>query len=191
MHNAIHFLHETPWLTSFHSSLTHTLLGEGTCNHAVSKAVNLRAVLFFALPSLEGFNHFWYSDFQFSILGFFLRADYQCAQAWDFLITHWYSINSARPSYQSLHKMGMTLCHIWATASKSSAWQPSAFSLWTIALHILTGSCMIKKDKGPPKRRDWYLIVCRAFTSALSLQISSQRLQQMLELLPRLQGRVV
>lgn len=115
---------------------------------------------------------------------------YLLIQAQDFLIVHWSSINSTWPSYQSLYKMGMTLSHIWVAASKSSAWQPSAFSLWTITLHILTESCMIKKDKWPPKRRDRYLIVCVVITSALSLQISSQRLQQMLESLPRLQGRV-
>lgn len=62
-------------------------LGEGACNPAVSKSVNHRVVLFFAIPSL-GVNHFRYSDFQFFILGFwfgfwfgfffflsFLRAD--------------------------------------------------------------------------------------------------------------------
>lgn len=135
VHNGINFLHETPWLTNFHSSLIHTLLREGTCNDAVSKAANLRGVLFFVLPSLEGFNHFWYSHFQFSILLFVLfcffpeswLSMYPLIQAQDFVITHWYTINSTQTSYQFLHKMGMTFCHIWVAASKSLAWQRSAF----------------------------------------------------------------
>lgn len=71
MHSGTNFVYEPPWLAHFHNSWVHTLLGEGTCNHAVSKAVNLRAALFPALPSLEGFNFFWCSDFQISVLVWF------------------------------------------------------------------------------------------------------------------------
>lgn len=129
MHKGINFLRETLWLTNFHTSLIHTSLGEGTCSHAVSKAVYLWTVLFFPLTSVEGFNRFWYLDFQFSFFFEGWLSVYLLMQAQDFLITHWYSINSTLPSYQSLHKMGMTLCHIWVAASKSPACQPSAFSL--------------------------------------------------------------